>query len=307
MDSLDSITLVLAAVTLFVYGLQSFSRELQEVSSAQMDYFLGLATKNRFMAALLGLITTVMLQSSTAVSAIAISLVNTKQIKLKAVLAILAGSYIGTASTAFLISFKLQGIGPYCIIAGTLLSILPMKIRVIGKTIFYFGLIFFALELINVSLSMYAQNPEVLKWLSYSSKPILGVGIGLILAALLQSSSVVIGMAVMFVSQDMLSLSSAITVVLGANIGTTFTAFVASLGMDRNAKMASISNVIFNILGVVIIYPFVMQIEKISLNLSQGSQELAIAFAHLLFNVTVAVIILCILNPYYNWLRKKFN
>ncbi|NJL25549.1 MAG: Na/Pi cotransporter family protein [Calothrix sp. SM1_5_4] len=283
MSALDSIVFAVASVTLFLYGLQSFSREVQQLSDGPLRKSLAHATRNRFVGALSGAMTTAVLQSSSAVSALAIALTNSKILTLQSVLPVLIGANVGTASTAFLVSWKAHGLGAYFLLLGSVLSLLPIKVRVLGKSIFYFGFILFALDQINGALRPFFNQPFVIEWLSLADSTIVGISVGLILTAILQSSSVLTGITVILADQGLLTLPGAVAVVLGANIGTTATALVASLAMGTIARTAALANLGFNFVGVVLAYFFVSPLSSLASELGNGSVGMSVAYAHLIF------------------------
>lgn len=307
MSALDSIVLAVASVTLFLYGLQSFSREIQQLSDGPLKKSLTLATKNRFVGALTGAITTAVLQSSSAVTALAVALTNSSLLNLQSVLPVLIGANIGTASTAFLVSWKAHGLGAYFLLLGSVLSLLPIKGRVLGKTIFYFGFILFALDQINGALRPFFAQPFVVELLSQADQPFVGIVAGLVLTALLQSSSVLTGIAVILADQGLLTLPGAVAVVLGANIGTTTTALVASLGMNAIAKTAAFANLFFNIVGVIVAFFLIVPLANLSSGLGNGATGISVAYAHLIFNTGTAFIFLTFLTPTYRLLLRISN
>lgn len=306
MSLLDSVVFAVASVTLFLYGLQSFSREVQQLSDGPLRKSLAYATKNRFVGALTGAVATAVLQSSSAVSALAVALTNSGLLNLWSVMPVLIGANIGTASTAFLVSWKVQGLGAYFILVGSVLSLLPIRVRVLGKSLFYFGFILFALDQINGALRPFFQEPFVADWLSHADVPFFGILIGLTLTALLQSSSVLTGIAVILADQGLLTLPGAVAVVLGANIGTTSTALVASFGMDTVARTAAIANLVFNVVGAILAFFFIPALSDLVADLGNGSIGVSVAYAHLVFNTGVGVVFLTLLNPTHDFLVRFF-
>ena len=122
-------------------------------------------------------------------------------------------------------------IGPFFIVFGTLLSALPTRFEIFGKAAFYFGFIFFSLDVVSSTLKPLAQNAVFAELLSRSSSPLMGVLAGALVTALVQSSSITTGLCILLVQQNLLSATAAIPIVIGANIGTTATALVASIKM----------------------------------------------------------------------------
>src|SRR5215470_9481853 len=127
MPTFHIITAAFAAIILFLYGLQGFSRELQTVGGEKLKIWLGKVTANRWIGFLIGAIATAVVQSSTAVISLAVALVDGAVISFRSSLAIMLGAKLGTTSTAWLVSFRLMGIGPYFIILGAIISVLPWE------------------------------------------------------------------------------------------------------------------------------------------------------------------------------------
>lgn len=293
--------LVLSALLLFLYGLEHFSQELQTVGRDKLPRWLGLATRDRFRGLLLGASVTAVVQSSSAVSALVIALVNAGTLSFTASLAVLLGAKIGTTSTAWLVSYKLTHIGPYLIVLGGLLTMLPFSIRVIGRAIFYFGFIFFTLDLIGESLEPLRQSPWVLGWLARAQEPWLGVLMGVVMTVVLQSSSVVSGLAIVLVQQGVLDPMGAVAVVVGASLGTTATGLIASIPMDAFAKRAAWMNLMFNAVGVVLILPFITPFGEWAVRTGESAGQ-AVAIANLAFNGAVALLFL----PFTGWLGRRY-
>ncbi len=295
------LVLVLSALLLFLYGLEHFSKELQAVGSDRLPRWLGLATRNRFSGLALGAGVTAVVQSSSAVSALVVALVNAGTLSFSASLAVLLGAKVGTTATAWLVSFKLTQIGPYLIVLGGVLTMLPFQIRVIGRAIFYFGFIFFTLDLIGQSLEPLRQAPWILEQLARASEPWIGVVLGALITMLLQSSSVVSGLAVVLVQQGVLAPEAAIAIVIGANAGTTVTALIASIPMDAFARRAAQMNAFFNGVGVLLMLPFVAPFARWAIGLGDSPDQ-AVAIAHLSFNLGLALFFL----PWTDWFGRRW-
>ncbi|HXY38981.1 MAG TPA: Na/Pi symporter, partial [Vicinamibacteria bacterium] len=132
MTGLHGLFAAVSAVVLFLYGLQSFSRELQAVGGSALQSWLGRVTASRWLGFLVGALATAVVQSSSAVTTLTAALVDAGAISFRSSLGVLLGSNVGTTTTAWLVSFKLTGIGPVFIVVGALLSALPVRARVLG-------------------------------------------------------------------------------------------------------------------------------------------------------------------------------
>jgi phosphate:Na+ symporter len=293
--------LVLSALLLFLYGLEHFSRELQEIGRNKLPRWLGLATQNRARGLLLGAAVTAVVQSSSAVSALVIALVNAGTLSFSASLAVLLGAKIGTTSTAWLVSYQFTHVGPSLIVLGGLITMLPFGIRVVGRAIFYFGFIFFALDLVSQSLEPLRESSWVLAWLARAQEPWMGVLLGIGVTVILQSSSLVSGLAIVLVQQAVLTPLAAVAIVVGATLGTTATGLIASIPMGPFARRAAWMNLVFNAVGVLFILPFVEAFGHWATGLTESPAQ-AVAIANLAFNAGVALFFL----PLTGWIGRRF-
>lgn len=293
--SLQSLTAVVAAVALFLYGLQGFSRELRAVGGEALERWLGRATAHRLPAFAIGAVATALVQSSSAVTSLAAALVDAGAFGLRGALAVMLGANVGTTTTAWLVSMKVGGIGPAFIAAGALLSLAPRRAGLVGKAVFYFGLIFFALDLVSAAVEPLREHPATLRLLALSAQPWAGVLAGAAVTALVQSSSVTTGLAILLVQQGMLPPPAAIAIVVGSNAGSTVTALVASLSMSPTARASAIANAGFNIAGALLLLPVLPAFSSAVLARVDDPAQ-AVAAARLVFNLGIAVLFLPLLD-----------
>jgi phosphate:Na+ symporter len=210
---------IVSAIVLFLYGLGAFRLEIQEVGGATLNKWLGRLTERRWIALLLGTVAAAIVQSSSAVTALTVALVDAGTISFRSSLGVLLGANIGTTSTAWLVSLKLTPIGPFFIVFGTLLSALPTRFKVLGKAAFYFGFIFFSLDVVSFTLKPLAQDPMFAEVLRRSTTPLMGTLARTVITAIVQSSSITTGLCILLVQQNLLTAKAAIPIVIGANIG----------------------------------------------------------------------------------------
>lgn len=295
MSALQIAVAVLAAILLFLYALRGFSRELQHVGGEALQRAMGRITGSRLGGFLTGALATALVQSSSAVSAILVAFVDAGAIGFTESLAVLLGANVGTTSTAWLVSMKLTGLGPVFIVLGGLVSLVPFRIKVLGQAIFYFGLIFFTLDLLNGALGPLRDQPVFMHWLARADDLWVALLFGIVFTAVVQSSSVAVGVCILFVQQGLLPPASAVAIVVGANIGTTSTALIASMQLSEGAKAAAWANLLFNLAGVLLYLPFLHWFAD-WLHAHTSGPAMTVAWAHLLFNLTVAVVFLLSLS-----------
>ncbi len=304
MNSLQATILVFSAIALFLHGLNSFSQEVKEIGSDYFKIWIGKVTQNKMSGFFLGALLTALIQSSSAVSSITVALIDAGIISFTNSLAMMLGANVGTTATAWLVSFKVGQIAPVFIVLGTLIGIIPTRIRTAGKSIFYFGLILFGLELISQALTPFKDSPKMIEVLALADNHLLGLIVGILITILVQSSSVTTGLSIILAQQGVLSIEAAIAIIIGSNVGSTSTALVASLQMTPSAQLAAKANFIFNCFGAIVCFPLISGFASLADMLAEevGYQ---IAFAHLFFNVVISVLMLPVIRQFGNWMMKR--
>jgi phosphate:Na+ symporter len=285
MQNFEILIAALSAIILFLFGLDSFSKEIERISGERFRKFITTFTSKPIFGLFFGTIITAIIQSSSATTVITAGLVNAGIIPFKNSLGIIFGANIGTTLTAQLIALKLTAIAPLFIIGGFLFSLTKNKWSFIGKSIFYFGLVFFSLNLISSAVAPLKDNTEIIKYLLTPHGFIFNLVIGTLFTILVQSSSVTTGIVIIFTLQNLISLHNAIPILIGSNIGTTITTIIASLALDQSAKKTALAHFLFNIGGVFIFSPLLMLSPDI-VNVLGNSPALILANVHFLFNIS---------------------
>jgi phosphate:Na+ symporter len=291
MSLFQTIIAILAMISLFLYGLKSFSKEVKDLGSAHFQKLLSRITRFSFIGFLFGAGLTAIIQSSSAITSITVALVDAGVIKFTNSLAVMLGTNVGTTSTAWLVTFKIGQIAPVFILLGTILSMIPARIQVAGKSLFYFGLILFSLELISQAMDPLKNDERIVSALALTSNHFIGVIAGIVVTAVIQSSSVTAGLAIILTQQGVLSSEGAIAIIIGSNVGTTTTALIASMQMSAPAKLAARSNFIFNFIGMLICFPFITVFDDLAMIFTTDI-SFQVAFAHLFFNVFISILML---------------
>jgi phosphate:Na+ symporter len=297
METLQVLIAGITAIVLFVFGLEHFSKEIEQIAGDRFRRFLSTATRIPVLGVVMGTIVTAVIQSSSATSVIAISLVNAGVLSFKNSVGIVFGANIGTTVTAQLVAFKLTAFAPLFILIGFALSLVRSRASIFGKSVFYFGFVFFSLNLISSSLAPLQQEPALIEYLSQPHHPLLAIGVGAAFTALVQSSSVTTGLAIILTQQGMLGLENAVPIIMGANIGTTATALIAVFNMDLAAKKTALSHFLFNVGGVLLFLPPLFLFGD-RLGEIETAPAIALATIHLVFNVATTVIFTLLLTPF---------
>lgn len=305
MSYFQTLIIVFATIALFLYGLKSFSEEVKKLSTEKLQSLISKVTRYSISGFILGAVLTSIIQSSSAVSSITVALVDSGVISFVNSLSVLLGANVGSTSTAWLVTFNVGAIAPYFIILGMIISLIPSKIQLAGKSVFYFGFILFSLELISQSIEPFKTDPFIVSVLKMTDNHIIGILSGIVVTALVQSSSVTTGLTILLTQQGILNSEGAISIILGSNIGTSSTALIASLQLNKWAKLSATSNFIFNCLGVLICFPFINLLNRLTMYLSDDITY-QVAYAHLLFNIFLSLLILPFIKKIAFWLESKF-
>lgn len=297
MEHLHVLMAAVTAVILFVFGLDHFSREIERLSGERFRKRLASATRLPIVGVIIGALVTALIQSSSATSVITISLVNAGILSFRSSIGIIFGSNIGTTMTAQLVAFKLTAFAPLLIILGFVMSLVRSRFAIFGKAVFYFGFVFFTLNLISASLQPLNHDEFLVRFLTQPQNPLYAIGFGCLFTALVQSSSVTTGLAIIFAQQGLITLENAVPLIMGANIGTTATALIAVFNMDIAAKKTALCHLLFNVGGVVLFTPLLFAFGH---RLADIDMDPAIALAsiHLIFNVATTFVFLLILGPF---------
>lgn len=304
MSVFQTLIAIFATISLFLYGLRGFSHEMKEIGSEHFQKLLARITRYSIGGFLLGGLLTGVIQSSSAVTSVTVALVDAGVISFSGSLAVMLGANVGTTSTAWLVTFKIGQIAPLFIVIGTLVSMIPAKIHVAGKSVFYFGLILFSLELISQAMEPLKADPALVSLLSVANHHLAGILAGMVVTALVQSSSVTTGLCIILAQQGILSTDGAVAVIIGSNVGTTSTALIASLRFSYYARLAARANLFFNLIGVIVCFPFISRFDDLA---SRFTSDIGfqVAFSHLFFNIVISVLMLPFIRQFGNWLIKK--
>lgn len=298
---------VIAGLVFFLYGMNSMSLGLQKTAGDKMRSILSTLTRNNFIGVGIGALVTAIIQSSSATSVMLVSFVHSGLMRFKQTLSILLGATIGSTITVQLISFKLTDYSLVFVAVGGALYMFAKKysLRFVGESLFGFGLLFFGMLVMSEAIAPIKSSPVFINIFVHLQNPVLGIVVGAIFTAIVQSSAASIGIFIILASQGMLTVESSIALVIGANLGTPVTAIIASVKTSHDAKRVAITLLVYKIILVLV---FVWFITPISTYIYQSvqphnySDELprAIANIHTFFNISIA----CIIFPFIFLIEK---
>lgn len=300
----SQILLIAAGLVLFLFGMIKLSAGMQRVFSVRIRKYIRYLVKKPFSGVGIGAIITALFQSSSASTVLFIGMVNAGLISFLNSLGLTLGAEIGSTVTVQLVALKLTVISPLFIIIGLLFWFFSKeKFKLIGEAIFYFGLLFFGLSLMGQGLAIFEQSPALIDLIQGSKSVLLGILIGLVFTAIIQSSAATIGILVLLAQQGLMTLEMAFPIILGANIGTTATALLASVGAGKNARRTAVSHFFFKFFGVLIILAFLNPYLSF-LKFSSNSVAQQIATGHFLLSVLIVVVFVFLLKPFASLMKK---
>ncbi|MBO8128132.1 MAG: Na/Pi cotransporter family protein [Peptococcaceae bacterium] len=291
---------------LLLYGMQVMSEGLQKIAGHQLRRILSSLTQNRFIGLVVGALVTMLFQSSTATTVILVGLTSAGVIALKQCLPVILGADIGTTVTAQLIALKVTKIAlPIVGVGATIIFFSKRdRYRRIGQAITGFGLLFLGLKIMADAMHPLRDAPIFKDMLlAMSDNVLLAVVTAAIFTFLIHSSAASIGIIMLLAMQELITLESAIYLILGANVGTSFTAILSSLGSRREAQRVAMAHFLAKLGGTCLFLPFVGPYAKL-LQAVASSPIFQVANAHTFFNVGIAIIFL----PFTNfgvWVLEK--
>ncbi len=282
---------------IFMTSLRLISSSMQTAMGRRASQALRRLTSNPFMALITGALITALVQSSSMVAALMIALVNAKKINLKQAFGVILGANIGTTVTAQIITADVSRLAFPVLLCGLFLLLRNTGYRSIGAALVGLGGLFIGLDLMKFTLLPILKFPYVERILiDLSSNIYYGVLVGVIITGLVQSSSAVTGVTIVLAGANAISLLGAIAIALGSNVGTVVTSVIAGIGMPKEAKATAYADLLFNVLGVIIILPLIYPFAYfVSLTGRDVPQQ--IANAHTIFNVVTAVFALPLIEP----------
>lgn len=297
-DTFQTIGLVLGGIALFIFGVEQMSDGMKSIAGSKIRDYIKKYTSNLFMAILVGTIITALLQSSTAVTVISISLVRAGLMKLEQAIGITIGANIGTCITSLMVGLDIEQFAYYIVFVGVLVMLLSKKKRglYIGKIILGFGLLFVGLQIMGDQLVSFADEPwfETIM-VTIGQNSWLALAGGTVATAVLNSSTAVIGVVQKLYTTGLIMPAAGAAFIFGSNVGTCLTAIIAGAGGSTSSKRAAWFHAVYNIagalIGMLLMGPF-LHLTNIVTSVMHGSAEMWIAQTHLLFNIISTLLII---------------
>ncbi|HPW17852.1 MAG TPA: Na/Pi cotransporter family protein [Candidatus Aminicenantes bacterium] len=283
---------ILGGLALLLYGIRLLSSGMEKLTGGQIQRWLDHVTSNRFKSAGLGALATAMIQSSGLLMVTMIGLINANLMSVQQAIGVMLGQEIGTTLTAQVVAFDIGKFNLLFVVLGIVLLefVENRDWKKYGEIAMGIGLIFTAMGFMSSALKSLLTIPWFAGGLEViGRRPLVGVLAGLVVTSLTQSSTAVTSMTVAMGLSRAITIEGAVGIILGANIGSCVTGFVASLRLSRAARQASLAQIVINLLGVLLFLPFIRQYAGL-IGLTSGQLARQVANAHTIFNLIVSLL-----------------
>ncbi|MCR5654953.1 MAG: Na/Pi cotransporter family protein [Lachnospiraceae bacterium] len=308
MDIFDLLNMI-GGLALFLFGMNTMGAGLSRIAGGKLEEVLEKLTSKRILAVLLGAGVTAVIQSSSATTVMVVGFVNSGIMKLTQVVGIIMGANVGTTVTSWLLSLtgiegesiwiqllKPSSFSPVLAAIGIILVLGSKgvsKKKDLGEILLGFAILMFGMETMSASVSGLADNPSFTRWMTAFKNPLLGMAVGAILTAIIQSSSASVGILQALCTTGAVHYTVALPIIMGQNIGTCVTSILSSIGASKNARRAAMIHLYFNLIGTVI-FMTVFYILNGFLEfafLDTAATTSGIAVVHSLFNIGATVLL----------------
>ena len=295
--SVANILSMAGGLGLFLFGIRTMGDGLENAAGAKLKRMLEVLTGNRFLAVLVGFVVTAIIQSSTATTVMVVGFVNAGMMSLAQAVGVIMGANIGTTVTSLLIALNFSSVAAAAVLVGVILMLASKKtvVKNLGAIFTGFGLLFLGIDMMSDSMAPLRDSAGFMNFIVTVSesplRPLFGIILGIVMTAVLQSSSASVGVLQTLAMQGLVPLKFSVFVLFGQNIGTCLTALFSTVGAKKNSKRAAVIHLLFNLIGTVIfilialLTPYVEWIEKLS-----PDPMAQIAISHIVFNIVSTVV-----------------
>ncbi len=295
--SVANILSMAGGLGLFLFGIRTMGDGLENAAGAKLKRMLEVLTGNRFLAVLVGFVVTAIIQSSTATTVMVVGFVNAGMMSLAQAVGVIMGANIGTTVTSLLIALNFSSVAAASVLVGVILMLASKKtvVKNLGAIFTGFGLLFLGIDMMSDSMAPLRDSAGFMNFIVTVSesplRPLFGIILGIVMTAVLQSSSASVGVLQTLAMQGLVPLKFSVFVLFGQNIGTCLTALFSTVGAKKNSKRAAVIHLLFNLIGtgifilIALLTPYVEWIEKLS-----PDPMAQIAISHIVFNIVSTIV-----------------
>nr|WP_299346162.1 Na/Pi symporter [Allomuricauda sp.] len=285
----EILPILFGGLLLFIYAISKLSSTLQDISTEKAKQIIEKYTRNLFTSIIVGTVLTILMGSSSAVIIIAIVFINAGTLRFKQAIGIIMGANIGTTFSSQLIALDIGKYAYIPLVIGLVIGFFAKKetTKKYGNALFYFGMLFFGLFIMEQSVLPLRDSELFEKWITRIDQNLLqGTMIGGLITLIVQSSSATVGMAIVLGKQNLISLAGGLAIMLGSELGTCSDTLIATIKGSRQAIKAGLFHLLFNfitiVIGLLVFDVFLTFVLMVSTNQSLENQ---IANAHMIFNI----------------------
>ncbi|GGL40366.1 hypothetical protein GCM10007968_00380 [Sporolactobacillus putidus] len=292
-------------ILLFMLGMGVMTGGMHELVGDRMRHTLERAADTPLKGLAIGTLASILLQSSSAVTIITVGLIGANALRFSQTVGIILGANIGTTLTGEIAALPMGSLHYVLLVAGLMIMCLPFRHSIsIGSLFFGIGCLFASMAGFSSLAEPLVRSPFISGLLSDANGNLsFSVVVGTLFSAIIQSSSATTLVCMGFLDHGILSLPSAIAIMLGSNIGTCVTTYIASLGAGRAGRWTAYTHILFNVLSVLLFFPFIHPMSDFSL-LIAGSGRTALAHSSVLFNLITALLAVPLAGPYGRWVER---
>lgn len=292
---LSNILSLCGGLGLFLFGMKYMGAGLELAAGPKLNGLLEKLTRNPVMGFLLGVLVTACVQSSSATTIMCMGFLNAGIMDLVQAAGVILGANVGTTMTSILIALDVSGIAPICIFIGSLMLMFCKKDlqKHIGQIILGFGLLFQGLHTMSSSMSGLKDIPAFQQFIANATNPFVGVLVGILLCAVIQSSSAAVGVLQALAMQGLMPIYFAAFLICGINVGSSVTPFLSSIGAKNNTKRAAVIYFTYNIIGAIIFVPLTILTPFVNIyGFFTSNAVVQISMYHITFKLVTAIILL---------------
>ncbi len=289
-------------------GIYFISKSLESYHEYRLKHLLKRFTDTPTKGFIFGTAATMILQSSSAITVITIGLVNARLLTFYQAIGIVLGTNVGTTFTTQMVAFELKNLIFPMLIIGIVFYIMPLKtVRLGGKVLLSFALVLIGLNLMTWSTSQFGNNSLfLLMWSKLDNSILYSISLGVLSTALLQSSSGVTAILLAIAPHGYLSLTTAIAVILGSNVGTCFTAMLAVIHSSAAARKVALAHIVLNLGGLILLFPFISNFSTL-IEMTSSSLPRQIANAQTIYNVLISLMVLPFAKQFANFTSWTYD
>ena len=279
---------LLGGLALFLYGMKLMGEGLEKAAGDRLKRLLEALTRNPLMGLLVGVVFTIIIQSSSATTVMVVGFVNAGLLDLMQATGVILGANIGTTVTAWIVAgFQATAFMPLILLIGVamMMFLKKLKLQRIGQVVAGFGMLFVGMGMMSDAMKPLAESAEFARLMTAFSNPIMALLVGVAVTAIIQSSSASVGILEMLAIQGLVPLETSLYIIMGTNIGTCVTAMLSAVGATRTAKRAALIHLMFNVLGTLVVFILVSLLPVSTWIGHINGPALQIAVAHTSFKV----------------------